>query len=162
MPSTRTSYLIDELHRAFDGDPWHGPSVSALLSGISATQAQARPSPDVHSIAELVAHMTSWTAEVTRRVAGHPAGDPIEGDWPLPRAVDATGWAAMQMSLTNAMARLIETIAGFPERRWDDRVGDARDPSLGTGVTYQQTVLGLVQHFAYHGGQIALLRKMTR
>ena len=29
MPSTRTSYLIDELHRAFDGDPWHGPSVSA-------------------------------------------------------------------------------------------------------------------------------------
>ena len=28
MPMTRTSLLIDQLHRAFDGDPWHGPSVA--------------------------------------------------------------------------------------------------------------------------------------
>ena len=161
MPPTRTSYLIDEVHRAYDGDPWHGSSVVALLAGVSATQAQARPAADVHSIAEIVAHMTSWTAEVTRRVSGHPAADPVEGDWPLPRAVDATGWAAMQLSLTNCMARLIEAVAGFPEKRWDEKVGDTRDAALGTGVTYQQTVLGLVQHFAYHGGQIAVLKKMV-
>ena len=67
----------------------------------------------------------------------------------------------MNLELANAMAHLTGTVAGFPESRWDDRVGDSRDAALGTGVTYEQTVLGLVQHLAYHGGQIALLRKLA-
>ncbi len=160
MPTTRSSFLIDELHRAFDGDPWHGPSVTAALAGLGAAQAMARPRPEVHSIAEIVAHLTAWTAEVARRVTGHPAANPVEGDWPLPRAIDEAGWAAMHMEFANAMARLIEAVAGFPEARWDDFVGDSRDPSLGTGMSYAQTVSGLVQHLAYHGGQIAVLRKL--
>ncbi len=162
MPTTRTCYLIDELHRAYDGDPWHGPSITALLAGVTAAQAEARPSPDVHSIAEIVAHMTSWVAEVQRRVHGHPAADPVEGDWPVPRALNETGWTSMRLALTNAMARLTESVAGFPERRWDERIGDSRNSSLGTGLSYQQTVLGLVQHLAYHGGQIAILKKLVR
>lgn len=159
--TTRTSFLIEELHRAFDGDPWHGPSVTEVIRGLSARQAQARPGGEAHSIAEIVAHMTVWVSEVTRRVSGHPAGDPIEGDWPLPRAIDEAGWAAMHLQLANAMAKLTEAVAGFPESRWDDMVGDARVASLGTGVTYAQTVSGVVQHLAYHGGQIAILRKLA-
>ncbi|WP_239490094.1 DinB family protein [Luteitalea sp. TBR-22] len=161
MATSRTAFLIDELHRAFDGDPWHGPSFMTALAGVTQRQAQARPSADVHSIAEIVAHATSWTAEVAHRLGGHPAGDPEDGDWPIPSAIDEAGWAAMQLALANAVARTIEAIAGFPEARWDDRVGDAREASLGTGVTYAQTVSGLVQHFAYHGGQVAVLRKLA-
>lgn len=161
MATTRTSFLIDELHRAFDGDPWHGPSVTHVIANLTAAQAMQRPLPGAHSIAEIVAHMTVWVAEVTRRVSGRPAADPVEGDWPLPRAVDEAGWVAMHLELTNAMARLTEAVAGFPERRWDDLVGDTRDPALGTGVSYAQTVSGLVQHLAYHAGQITLLRKVV-
>jgi hypothetical protein len=68
----------------------------------------------------------------------------------------------MRLALNNAMARLTEAVAGFPERRWDDKVGQLRNAALGTGMTYQQTVLGLVQHLAYHGGQIAILKKLAR
>jgi uncharacterized damage-inducible protein DinB len=161
MPTTRTSVLIDELHRAFDGDPWHGSSVTQLLAGLGAAQAMTRPAPSIHSIAEIVAHMTVWVVEVTRRVSGRPAADPVEGDWPLPRAIDEAGWAAMHLELANAMAKLTEAVAGFPASRWDDLVGDTRDQALGTGVSFAQTVSGVVQHLAYHGGQIALLRKLV-
>ena len=161
MPTSRTAILIDQLHRAFDGDPWHGPSIAHLLEDLTFTQAMATPPGGVHSIAAIVAHMTSWVAEVSRRLAGHPAGDPIEGDWPLPRATDRAGWFAMHLELAEAMARLTGDVAAFPEARWDDRVGDARDAALGTGVTFEQTVLGLIQHLAYHGGQLAILRKQV-
>jgi len=161
MPTTRTALLIDQLHRAFDGDPWHGPSVMQVLGDVTCTQALAVPPGGVHSIAAIVAHMTSWVAEVRRRLAGQPAADPIEGDWPLPRATDQAGWLAMHLELAEAMARLTETVAAFPEARWDDRVGDSRDAALGTGVTFEQTVLGLVQHLAYHGGQVAILRRQV-
>ena len=161
MPMTRTSLLIDQLHRAFDGDPWHGPSVVHLIRDITFAQAMATPPGGVHSIAAIVAHMTSWVAEVTRRVSGHPAADPIEGDWPIPRATDQAGWLVMHLELAEAMARLTETVAGFPDARWNDKVGDTRDAALGTGLTYEQTILGLVQHLAYHGGQVAILRRLV-
>lgn len=161
MPTTRTALLIDQLHRAFDGDPWHGPSVMELLAEVTCTQALATPPGGVHSIAAIVAHMTSWVAEVSHRLAGHPAADPVAGDWPIPRATDQAGWVAMHLELAEAMARLTEAVAGFPEARWDVLVGDSRDAALGTGVTFEQTVLGLVQHLGYHGGQVAILRKQV-
>jgi uncharacterized damage-inducible protein DinB len=161
MPTSRTALLIDQLHRAFDGDCWHGPSVRHLLSEVTFAQAMATPPGGIHSIAAIVAHMTSWVSEVTRRVSGYPPADPIEGDWPIPRATDKAGWAAMHLELAEAMARLTEAVAGFPAARWNDQIGDARDAALGTGVTYEQTVLGLVQHLAYHGGQVAILRKLV-
>ena len=120
MATSRTAFLIDELHRAFDGDPWHGPSFMEALRGVTLTQAQAHASPEVHSIAELVAHATSWTVEVTRRLGGHLAGEPEDGDWPIPMAVDEAGWAAMHLALADAVARATETIAGRNKRscRW--------------------------------------------
>lgn len=161
MATSRTAFFIDELHRAFDGDPWHGPSFMRALEGVTLAQARTHVLPEVHSIAEIVAHAASWTAEVTHRLGGHPAADPVDGDWPIPVAVDDAGWVAMHLALANAVARAVEAIAGFPEARWDDMVGDRREPALGTGVTFAQTVTGLVQHFAYHGGQVSLLRKLV-
>ncbi len=38
-------------------------------------------------------------------------------------------------------------------------VGGERDAPLGTGVTYREMILGALSHDAYHGAQIALLRK---
>jgi uncharacterized damage-inducible protein DinB len=161
MASTRTALLIDQLHRAFDGEPWHGPSVVQLLDGITPTQAMATPPGGVHSIAAIVAHLTAWVAEVTRRVTGYPAAEPLEGDWPIPRAVDHAGWAAMHLELAEAMAKLTEAVAGFPESRWEDQVPETREVALEPDVTYEQTVLGLIQHLAYHGGQVAILRKLV-
>jgi hypothetical protein len=37
-----------------------------------------------------------------------------------------------------------------------------RDPALGSGVNHRAMVHGLIQHNAYHSGQIALLRKALR
>jgi hypothetical protein len=54
---------------------------------------------------------------------------------------------------------LAEAIRQFPQSRWGDRVGSARDAPLGTGVTYADMIAGLLQHDAYHGGQIGLLRR---
>ena len=40
-----------------------------------------------------------------------------------------------------------------------DVIGNARDRSLGSGVSRYVSLHGLVQHHAYHAGQIALLKK---
>lgn len=155
----RASRLIDELHRAVDGEPWHGPSVMALLRPVTAKEATAHPVPGAHSIAEITAHLTAWTNEVAHRLEGFPAADPQEGDWPPSLALTPAAWAAQTLALTTAVAHLEATVAGFPEARWDLPIVDPREPLPVVPVSYEQLVHGLAQHYAYHGGQIALLRK---
>src|SRR5438270_4731017 len=49
--------IADQLHRAFEGDAWHGPCLRELLSGVTAKQAWTHPLPQGHSIWELVLHI---------------------------------------------------------------------------------------------------------
>jgi len=149
--------ILDELRRAWDGDPWHGDPLRVVLDGLTAEQASARPLPGAHTAWEIVLHLASWTREVTRRLRDRVARDPAEGDWPPTRgdfreAVDALG---------QAHGALLRAVAEFPPAELDNVVGDARDRPLGAGVSYAVMLHGIAQHHAYHAGQIALLRKAT-
>jgi uncharacterized damage-inducible protein DinB len=154
----RTRELTDLLRHAYDGDPWHGPPLAAVLGGVAAGRAAARPVEDRHSIWELVVHLTAWTGEVERRLGGALAGTPQEGDWPPPAGHDDAAWRAALDALAAAHASLTDAVSRQPDTKWDEPVGDTRDPAAGTGVTFGVMIVGLATHHAYHAGQIALLR----
>jgi hypothetical protein len=61
--------------------------------------------------------------------------------------------------LESAHADLREQLFRTPEKKLDDMVGPVRDPAQGTGVSYAAMLQGLLQHDAYHLGQVALLKK---
>ena len=86
--------LADLVERVVEGDPWHGPTVVALLDGMPARDAAAHVVPGAHSIWELVLHMTGWAREVQARLTGEAAGEPAGGDWPAVRDVSPAAWAA--------------------------------------------------------------------
>lgn len=151
--------IVDELRRAWDGDPWHGDPVRRVLDGIRAEDAAARPLANAHGVWQIVLHMTAWTREVARRLRDRVAREPADGDWPeVPRG-GAGEWAAAVDALARAHAELVEAVAAFPPEELDEVVGEERDRPLGAGVSYAVMLHGLAQHHAYHAGQIALLRK---
>jgi uncharacterized damage-inducible protein DinB len=155
--------VVDVLDRGFGGDAWHGPSLRELLADVTPRQAAARPIAGAHSIWEIVLHLTAWKREVAARMRGRPAGEPAEGDWPLaPRRADATpeAWAAAVDALARAHDDLVSAARAVSSERLHAPVADPRSPELGTGVTHYVTLHGVAQHDAYHGGQIALLKKL--
>lgn len=154
--------IHEELSRAWDRDPWHGPSLVDLLDGVSAAQAAARPIPDAHSIWELVLHLAAWTSEVQRRLGGAAPALPAEGDWPEVGEPSEQRWAAAREDLARRHAALLAAAAAFSPERLDAVMGESdRDAPLGTGVTYALTLRGVAEHMAYHAGQIALLKKFA-
>ena len=156
------SAIVDELARGVDGDAWHGDSVSVILRDVTAATAAARPYDGTHSIWEVVRHMTAWTNEVARRLDGHPAGEPLEGDWPSPGGDAEDDWTRDVAAFTDANRRLIQKVATLSDAALRASPVDRRDRAAGTGVTYAVTLHGLAQHHAYHAGQIALLKKLAR
>jgi uncharacterized damage-inducible protein DinB len=151
--------LAEQVENAMSGPAWHGASLEENLRGLTHEQAAARPVPEAHSIWELVLHITAWAGEVMRRLGGAEPAEPAEGDWPAVGAVSPQAWDEAQSRLRQAHAALGEAVRRHPPERWSERVGGERDAPLGTGVTYAEMVQGLLQHDAYHGGQIGLLRK---
>ena len=156
---TEVDRITEQLRRAYNGDAWYGPSVRAALEGVDVAMATARPLKAGHTICEIVLHITAWTREITRRLRDGIARDPDEGDWPGGAAVDAEEWKAIVDALDAAHADLLAAVAQLEDDILDERIGDARDRTLGSGVSRYVTLHGLVQHDVYHAGQISLLKR---
>lgn len=156
MPDRAALYA--DLARAYDGEPWHGPSLLTLLGDVDAGMATARPIGGGHTIMELALHMAAWTGEVARRLRGSTPAVPPEGDWPAP-PTGKDAWEEARDRLAAAQADALAALAACPDERLTAIVGQTRDPSVGSGLTYAAMASGLAQHHAYHGGQIALLKR---
>lgn len=153
--------IADEIRRAVDGDPWHGPPAMRILQEVDFAVAGAHPLQDGHSIWEIVLHMTAWAREVHRRLGDSPPGEPLEGDWPTVGEMTAEAWRTAVGNLRLAHQELLNDLEKMPESRlWEIVGGESRDRAAGTGIRFYVMLHGLVQHDAYHVAQIATLRKV--
>jgi uncharacterized damage-inducible protein DinB len=158
-PESDFDALRQDLRSAYNGDPWHGSSITDVLKGVDPKTAAVRSIPRGHTIWELVLHMTVWTREVASRVRGSAPKSPAQ-DWPTPESGGGeAAWRGAQDDLAAAQKDLESAVDDLNPGdlvRW---IGDQRDPAAGTGVTVGTLIRGLLQHHAYHEGQIALLKK---
>lgn len=150
--------LIDQLERAVDGDAWHGDPVMAQLERVTFETANAKPPKAAHSIRDIVRHMTAWTREVHRRMNGEVAAEPPGGDWPPADGDDTAAWRAEVAAFKSAGDALLADLRALDDARLMEPIADKRHKN-GKGVTRYVLLHGLVQHHAYHSGQIAILAK---
>jgi uncharacterized damage-inducible protein DinB len=152
--------LGDALRRAHDGNAWHGPALGQLVRDIAVSDASAHPVPGAHSIWELVLHLTSWNRESARRLIERNAPrEPEDGDWPAVGITNDDAWNLARVELAVSQVELARALAAFPVSRLVESVDTTGSPGAWTPVTYHGLILGVIQHAAYHGGQIALLKK---
>jgi hypothetical protein len=156
MPLTgEPARIDDELRRAYDGDCWHGPPLREILNGVTAATAATRHPQLVHSIWGLVRHLAVWVEVVALRIVEwRPIEQPDAGDFPAATETGDAAWAAALDDLDRQHRALLDVVAGLHEARLGATV---------PGKNYPVAVMlhGTVQHYAYHAGQIALLKKLV-
>lgn len=153
--------IKDQMTRGFDGDAWYGPSLSDALADVSVEQAAAKPLPDAHSIWEIVLHVAAWEDAVRTRLETGVVDLPAEGDWPTVGDTSARAWSETLARLERGHRELTETVARLSDDRLEQTLGSERDRPTGGGVSVYTTLHGVIQHTAYHTGQIALLKKAS-
>jgi hypothetical protein len=145
--------IADQLRRAFNYDPWHGPPLRELLDGVTAEQARTRPLAGAHTIWELVLHIELYirvALDATRGVA-MPRLYETGKDWPE-AGTGREEWESANRRLFESGEELARAIEGFG----DERLSES---ALGRDYDFYYLFHGVVQHTVYHGGQIALLKK---
>jgi uncharacterized damage-inducible protein DinB len=154
--------LSQKLLTVWNGEPWYGSSSSAILSGVTASEALARPFAGVQTIWETLLHMTAWTEETTSRLGGAESKQPARGDWPPVTGTTQDEWMAAQGELLAARKALLAVIENSHEESLYLQVPKKGETGHGSGATRANTVNGLADHDVYHLGQIALLKKAAR
>jgi uncharacterized damage-inducible protein DinB len=145
--------IVDLLQGGHNGSPWHGPSLMQNLNGLTAEDAVQKPIPSAHCVWELVQHVTAWINETINVIDGQQYA-PLAGeqDWPAISGTDDAGWQSAVEILDSSMQALIAAVGELQD--------DALWPNLpGMEFNMYWLLLGVVQHQAYHAGQIGLIRK---
>jgi len=148
--------LADQLERSFRGGAWHGPSVTEALDGVDAAAAAARPLAGAHTVAELAGHVAAWMDVAARRIGGEKVLDlPPEEDFPPDGAATPETWR-------RTLDRLDETYRRLHALVRDLTAEGLEAPVVGSDPTVRGLVLGVLQHNAYHAGQIVILARAAQ
>jgi uncharacterized damage-inducible protein DinB len=146
--------LANRIKRTVTGPMWHGPSLAEVLDGVTHEQASARPLPGAHTIWEIVLHVAAWAEISGARLRGERIADPPkEEDWPPPGASTEAEWTAAKERLLESHRTLAHDV-----RHLDDAAIAAK--LAGLEYTVSNLLHGVIEHGTYHGGQIALLKKL--
>ena len=148
--------IREQFRRAFEGEAWHGPSVLAILNGVTAQQAAAHPIPGAHSIWELTQHIAAWERACLRRLNGDPAQLSDEEDWQPINDTSEASWESTKQQLVDTHRELLDAIANVDESRLNEPIITNSTASYSSVYV---TLHGGVQHDLYHAGQIAILKK---
>jgi hypothetical protein len=153
--------IAQRILKALSGPVWHGPALQELLGDVTAAEAAARPAAGLHTIGELVLHVQFWCDDSRRRLpaagaeaAAVPEPGPGE-DWPAFARRDEAAWKRDVEALAASHRALADAVKLLSPDLLPVRVP-------GRKVIFEEMLRGVVEHAAYHGGQIAILRRSLR
>jgi uncharacterized damage-inducible protein DinB len=150
--TNRIAKLFDDL---YDGHPWIDVMIKPTLAGITASQASTRIYEDWNTIWEITNHMISWRENVLRRVRGEVIQSPANNYIEPVTNVSAEAWQ-------ETLSRFNATHLAWTDFLNKFDAGDFGKIYPPNGLTYYEHIHGILQHDAYHLGQIVILAKRAR
>ena len=151
-----TLFLADQLERTFQGGAWHGPAVLEVLRRVDQALAARPCGLGPHTIWEIATHIGAWVDVARRRIEGEAIHDLTEEEsWPALPEVSQAAWQKTLDDMEVSHCRLHRAVMALCDDQLNDTVA-------GSDPTIKGLILGVLQHNAYHAGQIVVLEKAAR
>ena len=150
------SNYISEFETIYNGEPWYGKSLMAVISNADPKDVFKKPKSTGHSAYEITQHLYAWRDLLVKRLKGDIKAS-IEmnskEDWsPLPKEQNGETWKALIKKLEVNQLELIRCLPDWSNSSLDKDFA-------GTSYSLRTFLNGQIQHDIYHIGQIALALK---
>lgn len=153
--------IIRQLNELQNGKPWVGETFDKKLATITAKEAFKRPLPKLHSIAELMAHLTSWRKDMILKIQtgkGSLTTDSHE-NWPTNSELESIGWEKLKEAYKKSLSDVIMLLQSKDDQFLDEHYYDI--DFKGT-YPYSFAIEGMLHHDIYHLGQMGLVIKLIK
>ena len=143
------------------GKPWIGSTFEGMLNPLNEEAYFERPLADLHSIAEIISHLTLWRSEAVLKIRTGEGSktDDCEENWLPLDQLKAMGWAKIRSSHDKTLSDLTGLLKDKTDDFLDQQYYDTDFKGL---YTYSWLLNGMIQHDAYHLGQIGLIVKFLK
>ncbi|HPG11997.1 MAG TPA: DinB family protein [Chitinophagaceae bacterium] len=148
----RISKLFEDL---YNGGPWIDVTITTTVERLTAKQAAQKPPAGINSIWQILNHLISWRKNVLQRVKGKVISTP-DHNYILPVSdTSAKAWANTLKKLEKSQQEWLEFLEQI-------KTNDLLKTYPKNQMTYYDHIQGILQHDAYHLGQIVILSKWIR
>ena len=147
--------IITLFEKLFNGDPWIDVTIMDTLEKLSGPQAASKALPQCNSIWEIVNHMISWRKNVLQRIQGKTLTTPTNNYFEPIADPSQEAWIKTLEAFQQTQREWISFLEKFDIEAFET-------PYPSNGMTYFEHIHGIIQHDAYHLGQIVLLSKFVK
>jgi uncharacterized damage-inducible protein DinB len=137
----------------YNGHPWLDVNMVDNLSKLTWQQAGRKLHPRLNTIWEIVDHMVGWRMNVLQRVQGAVIQTPANNYFAPVTKQSKADWTATLERFQVSQDAWID----FLERSDDDILEKTYPVNQ---MSFYEQIQGIIQHDAYHLGQIVLLVKL--
>ncbi|KZS41102.1 hypothetical protein AWE51_23400 [Aquimarina aggregata] len=159
--NTLLKYIIEELKNIQNGKIWIGSSYTSKLNSIDNSLVFKRPIKDMHSIAEIISHLTLWRNEALLKIKTGTGSktDDCEENWLTNSKLQDKGWDTIKTEYDNTLTELITLL-----KEKDDSFlkKEYYDTDFKGNYEYSFLLNGMLQHDIYHLGQLGLIIKYLK
>ena len=113
---------------------------------------------DIHSVAELISHLTFWRKEAieTIKTGKGTATEESKGNWKTNEELATIGWHGVKQAYNNSLIELIELLQDKDDMFLIEKYDDI---DFGGKSDYAYLLNGMLHHDLYHLGQLGITIK---
>lgn len=152
------NYITQQLLDHQEGKVWIGASYQRILKSIDKHNAFIRPFPDLHSVAEILSHLTTWQKETILKIKTGVGKltDDCEENWYSNEKLQEKKWATILEEYQESLAALITLLQTKEDSFLQE---EYYDPDFKGNYPYSFVINGMLHHNIYHLGQLGIIVK---
>jgi hypothetical protein len=153
--------LITQLKEVQSGKLWASHTYDRKLVDVDPNWVFDRPIEQIHSIAEIISHLTFWRLETIVKIKTGKGSktDDDKQNWLSNDYLRSIGWEKLKASYDNS---LFELISLLEEKKDDFLFEKYYDPDFKGFFEFQFVLNGMLHHDLYHLGQIGIITKLLK
>ena len=159
--NTLVNHLIEQLFEIQEGRVWIGRSYENTLNEINEYSAFIRPLEDLHSVAEIISHLTLWRNEAILKIRTGKGSktDDCEENWLTNEQLKTKGWVKIKSEYDQSLSELTNLL-----KKKDDSFLNEEyyDTDFKGTYTYCFLMNGMLHHDIYHLGQLGIINKYLK
>jgi uncharacterized damage-inducible protein DinB len=142
--------IIKLFEDLYNGSPWIDVNLYDTLKGISAEDAATKRIKKGNSIWEIVNHLISWRLNVLERIQGEIINSPSDNYFKTVINPSEDEWQNTLNELDRSQSIWIKHLKKFNQKNFTTTYPI-------NNLTFYEHIMGILQHDAYHLGQIKML-----
>jgi hypothetical protein len=154
-------HIIMQLLDLQNGKLWMGDNFETKINAITEDEAFVKPLPTMHSVAELIAHLTAWNNDAILKINTGTGRlrESDAGNWPDNERLKELGLKDILRRYNDSVNQIVMLLKTkddlFLKKRYVDQ-------DFGQEFDVAFVIEGVLQHCIYHLGQIGIVIKLIK